>query len=317
MKEKKQIKISLGTAICIFIIIILLATMAGTIVYYNSKNEIANFEEENKKENNAQENTIGEIEENEKVEEEQDEVLEDIVDVKELYVFSNGSVDQKYKETKSDFIKIGFSHDNKFLIETYDFTVTGEYETIDENNKKCKIEKYTFDSPYGSETHLLKQKEWVIDFEIVNDKKIKVASNNINSESEIGIVLSKDFSTDYEFTTYNVKDFRGSWNTKYAYYCDEVAQRYDKKDDLKSIFGTSFLRVGSKITFEEDASFEDYVYPVTEGDMYRKGTYTFKNGNEISLEYTDGNKEVKIYIIDENTLAYHDGNYIMILQREQ
>lgn len=37
MEEKKQVKISLGTAICIFLIIILVAAMVGTVIYYNRK----------------------------------------------------------------------------------------------------------------------------------------------------------------------------------------------------------------------------------------------------------------------------------------
>lgn len=54
-KEKKQIKISLGTAICIFIIILLVAVLAVTVVYYNSAQEKNNIAEENNIEVNTME----------------------------------------------------------------------------------------------------------------------------------------------------------------------------------------------------------------------------------------------------------------------
>jgi len=56
-KEKKQIKISLGTAICIFLIIILVAAMVGTVIYYNKAQQKSNIAKENDT-NDTEVNTI-------------------------------------------------------------------------------------------------------------------------------------------------------------------------------------------------------------------------------------------------------------------
>ena len=47
MEEKKQIKISLGTVICVFIIILLVIALVGTVIYYNKAQEKNNIVEGN------------------------------------------------------------------------------------------------------------------------------------------------------------------------------------------------------------------------------------------------------------------------------
>lgn len=252
---------------------------------------------------------VGEIVEN---------IEEDIVNVEEVYVYSNEINDEESSETSAKFTKIGFSSDGKFLInmEGYFDTVTGQYELIDENIRRCKLEKYFFDEPDGRKTHSLKDKDIYIDFEVVDDKKLKVVANNMSElEGEFAMTMHMIFSIGAKFSKYDKKDFMGEWNTKYVYVRDEDTNYgYRKEEGLTAVFGTSVLGVRSKITFKEDGSFLDYIYPITENDTYRTGTYTFKNGNEITLKYKEGSS-LSIYIISEGTLAYHDGNNIMILQK--
>lgn len=411
MEEKKQVKISLGTAICIFIIILLVIALIGTIIYYNTNNKKENIIQEN--EINDTENNIietgeyifnvpqalkeemghyyddisiqiidsknyefyleegfyikgkyaiengnlickadvrgGEYLKEEKVEfecyfkindnknieltkvsgelsdseilkigntftlrEENTEIIEveeDYINVEEMYVYStyNEFEQNNYPET---FQKIGFSSEGNFLIETGDFSVTGQYESTDKNIKKCKIEKYSFDQPDGRKTVSLKDAGWFIEFKNLHNEKLKVISNNIDGESEIAISLSGEFALENEFVKYNIKDFVGTWTSGYAYKLEEDqfgGSYFYKVESLTEIFGTSYINTGSKFTFNEDGSFEDYVEPVTESNMYRKGTYTLDNENEISLKYEDGNKEIKMYIIGENTIVYDTG----------
>lgn len=410
MEGKKQVKISLGTAICIFIIILLVIALVGTIMYYNTNNKKENIIQEN--EINDTENNIietgeyifnvpqvlkeemgnyyngvsieiidsknynfyleegfyikgkytidreslickaevfgGEFLEEEKIEfectfrindnknieltkmsgevfdseilkigntftlrEENTEIIEveeDYINVEEMYVYSNSN---EFEENYSEpFQKIGFSSEGKFLIETGNFSVTGQYESTDKNIKKCKIEKYSFDQPDGRKTVPLKDVDWFIEFENLDNEKLKVVSNNIDGEPEIAIALSGEFALENEFVKYNIKDFVGTWTSGYAYKLEEDqfgGSYFYKVESLTEIFGTSYINTGSRFTFNEDGSFEDYIHPVTEGNMYRKGIYTFDNENEISLKYEDGNKKIKMYIIGENTILYDTG----------
>lgn len=52
MEEKKSIKVSLGTAICIFIIFLLLIVICGMYFYYNNKNDVEENVISTKQENN-------------------------------------------------------------------------------------------------------------------------------------------------------------------------------------------------------------------------------------------------------------------------
>ena len=84
MEEKKQIKVSLGTAVCVFIIIILLLVIAGMYVYYNytpknnDKNNnstvISNKTEDNSKNINEINNIISN--ENKSINQKSENVLE-------------------------------------------------------------------------------------------------------------------------------------------------------------------------------------------------------------------------------------------------
>ena len=249
-----------------------------------------------------------------------EKIEEDIVNVEELYVYNYDQgydIGFEYRETCKKFTKIGFSSDGKFLMDIGDqfYTVTGQYELIDENIRRCKLEKYSFDDYDGRTTYSVKDAGSFIDFEVIDNKKLKVVTNNMSDlEGEFAITMHVNFSIRDKFAKYDIKDFMGEWNTQYVYEYQEEEDYWVKEEGLSRVFGTSVIGVGSKITFKEKGSFHDYIHPITENDTYRTGAYTFENGNEITLKYREG-KTLSIYIISEDTLAYHDGNDIMILQR--
>ena len=70
MDEKKSIKVSLGTVICIFIIILLIIALVGMYFYYNNKNSVDKNVISTKAENsiNTDENSSNKIASNESTE---------------------------------------------------------------------------------------------------------------------------------------------------------------------------------------------------------------------------------------------------------
>jgi len=250
------------------------------------------------------------------------EIVEDIVNVEEIYVYSNESNENRGYEICDQFTKIGFSSDGKFLIdmEGYYDTVTGQYEVIEENVRRCKLEKYSFDEPDGRTTYSVADANWFVDLKIIDDNKLKVISNNLwDKNGEFAISFSGEFYEEAEFTKYDIKDFSGTWKSnRYAYLLNNTDyDSYYEEVEIYSVLGRAAAQFGSTFTLNQDGSFKDYVYPVTEGDMYRDGTYTFNNGNEISLKYSDGANEVKIYIINENTMVYDDVGYCRIVLEKE
>lgn len=315
MEEKKQIKVGLGTAICIFIIILLVIALAGSIIYYNSK-----IDKENNNENQQAE--VDKTPQNSNLEdgskENKNEIVEDVINVEEVYVYSNGSNNKQGDETSADkFTKIGFSSDGKFVIdmEGYYDTVTGKYELIGENIRRCKLEKYSFDEPDGRITHSVADANWFVDLKIVDDNKIKVVSNDLmDKDGEFAVSFGIAVTIDKEFTKYDIKDFIGTWKSSHAYKLNDTEYNsYYEEVDLYDVLGRSAAQYGSTFTLNEDGSFKDYIHPVTEADMYRDGEYTFNNGNEFHLKYVDGDKEAKIYIINENTIVHESGYYRIVL----
>ena len=64
----------------------------------------------------------------------------------------------------------------------------------------------------------------------------------------------------------------------------------------------------------DNNKFEDYIHPITENNKYRNGTYKFDGCNKITLKYDDDNSyKREIYIIDNNTLQYEDGDNVIVL----
>ena len=285
--------------------------LAGTIIYYNSNNE---------KENIAEEKVVEGMEENEKVEE-QDEILEDNekeyeneieeddIIVKEIYAYSDSN---EFETGAIHHQKIGFSSDDKFLIKTSGFTITGECYLIDNNIKRCKIGRYPFE-----------ESDLFIDFKIIDDNKLKVISNNTFAETEFGIILSGEFEVGKEFIKYDINDFLGTWTSSYAYEAIVFNSGVEscKVENLTEIFGTSYINAGSRFTFNEDGSFEDYINPVTEGDRYRKGTYVF-DITEVSdsaiegIEYDNSIKTVTVIVTDVDEDGYLEISNIDELETE-
>lgn len=318
MEENKNVKeISLGTVICICIIIALIATLVGTIAYYNRKNkdllEIIELQKENIS-GGVQEDKIDNEEKEPQNENIIEEVQEDKINVGEIYISSF----KEYQQITLEFEKIGFSSDNKFVIEDAMFNITGNCELIEENIKRCKIEKYSYNEPDGRKTHSLIDNGWYIDFKIINGKKLEVVSNTVDGESEIAICLSGEFGIESEFTRYDIKDFIGTWTTKNVYKLDNSDYYpYYKEANLVDVLGAVYSQTGSIFTLKENGSFKDLVYPITEGDMHRDGAYTFDKVNKVNLKYNDdSSKMVEIYMLDKNTIAYNDNwNYVIILEK--
>lgn len=241
-----------------------------------------------------------------------EQVAQDIIDVEEFYV----SIPNEEQEKFLEFEKIGFSSGDKFIIEGSSFEVTGKYELLDENVKRCIIEKYSFNEPDGKKTISIIDNGWYIDFKTVEKNKIRIVSNNVEWGSEISNYLCNQFVLNKEFATYDINDFIGTWTSSYAYVPSGDTEGYIK-GNLTDIFGTMYLTTGSTFTLKKDGSFEDLIFPTTEGNLYRNGSYLFEEGNKIRLTYSDdGSKFVEIYIIDENKIAYNDDwNHIIILEK--
>ena len=311
MEQKKKIKITLGTAICLVIIVILSLALVGTIIYNNKDNEEINLKNETIEEKSDEKPNLENTEEvKETTNKTQPETNNKEVIDKEnkTYVYSTSN---KNIANSMLFPKITFSDDD-FIINIGNTEVNGKYSIIGENIE-FKIESYRiYDNEKNSKISI-KDYNWKINFKKVNDNKIKVESINVGEGSEISNILGMYMGVDYEFILYNIENFVGTWNSENAYSYEY--EEWNEVESLIEIFGTSMHQYGSKFTINEDGTFEDYVFPVTEGDSYRNGTYSFDNANELTLKYTDGDKNVTIYIINENEIIYDDGNYRIFLKK--
>lgn len=308
MEQKKKIKITLGTAICLVIIVILSVALVGTIIYNNKENEEINLKNETIEEKSDEKPNL---ENTEAVEETTNKMQAESINKEvtaqenKTYVYSTSN---KYIAGSMSFPKITFIDDN-FIINIANFSVNGKYNVIEENIE-LKIENYSIDD---NEKNSVKDNNWKINLKNVNDNKIKVESTNIEGGSEIANALNMYIGVDSEFISYNIEDFVGTWNSENAYLYED--EEWNEVESLIEIFGTSMHQYGSKFTINEDGTFEDYAFPVTEGDSYRNGTYSFDNTNELTLKYTDGDKNVTIYIINENEMIYDDGYYRIFLKK--
>lgn len=125
---KKENKISLGTAICLAIIFILIIVIIGMFYYFNTKkSEVKENTETSLNSGSTVENAIPSNQEN------------------EMNNTLNYSVDNKiYSLKKDDFeFKIEFLN-NKFISYDNQFTVIGEYKKINSNKIRCDIKSYSW-----------------------------------------------------------------------------------------------------------------------------------------------------------------------------
>ena len=299
MDEKKSIKVSLGTTICIIIIVLLVIALFGMWCYYN------------KRDNNEIKQT------NEYIENSNTTIITTKEDTSKpnvnksfnegTYVYSGLNLEDKVMKAKEEN-SIKFSKD-AFTADIGGFIVKGIYEVLDNNELKCILKSDMLkNDPEQKEVDL---NEWTIVFSIL-ENKIKVKKYDFPlTESEISIVLYNTFGENQEFTKYEGKtaDFIGTWNTKYYKKYKELS------DNLSEIFGTS-VKYGSYLKLLDNNKFEDCVYPITEGNIHRKGTYTFDGKNKITLKYDDDSSfTVELYIVDDSNLLYDDGTNMFVLNK--
>lgn len=290
MEGKKQIKISLGTAICIFIIIVLILALAGTIIYYNKNNGEENVEKSNNVEENINE-TAKELEEND----------ENITTVTNINLVEGTYIRSNENGVLPSEGQIEFSKGN-FILKLGVFEITGKYD-ISDKNLKCNLENYSFE---GNDERTLKDKNWEINFEIIDDKKIRVISNNANNEeTEIAISLSNIFYEGAEYTLYDLNNFVGTWNTEYAF------DLQGEEVELGTLFGTGYAHYGSKLVLNEDGTFENYIQPIQSEEISNTGTWEYQEYTEstdmiwgkIVLNYDDGREEILQLSTGEDSMA--------------
>lgn len=302
MEEKKSVKVSLGTVICICIIILLIIALLGMWYYYNKNdnNEIKQINEYIEDSNTTTRITT------------EEEVSKSNLNNsfnEGTYSYSNSNTSSMEGNIRNAMMqrKISFSN-NKFTANIGDFTIKGDYEILDNKEIKCNIKKSVFNNDSSSKENSLEY-GWTIIFNILDDR-IKVKEFNCDAEgSELGIELFDTFGEKQEFTKYKDEKFINTWNSKYYYDDKEI------NENLNEIFGTS-VKYGSYLKLLDNNKFEDYVYPVTEGDIHHKGTYTFDNCNKFTLKYDDDTSyKVEIYIVNDNTLVYKDESNMIILSK--
>jgi len=294
MEENERIKISLGTAICIFIIMILILALIGTIIYYNKNDAEKNVEKSNNVEENINEITK-ELEEND----ENTTIATNVNLVEGTYIRSN-----KNKGLPSEG-QIKFLKGN-FTLKLGLFEISGKYD-ISDKNVKCNLENYSFE---GNEEKTLENKNWEINFEIVNDRKVKVKSNNADEETEIAISLTNFFYEDAEYSLYDLNNFVGTWNTEYAF------NLQGEDVELGTLFGSGYAHYGSKFILNEDGTFENYIQPIQSGEISNTGTWEYqetypyadKNIEGILLKYSDNREEfIGVWDGEEGTtLMFYD-----------
>ena len=98
----------------------------------------------------------------------------------------------------------------------------------------------------------------------------------------------------------NDEDIVGKWNTNRA------VNSEGQTENLADVFGTSYIQFGSYLELNEDGTFLDAIYPVTDGSNSVKGTYEIKKNYKklgdlyIILNYEDGRTKIlqKVYYED-------------------
>ena len=317
--EKREVRVSLGTGVVWFLVVVLLGALAFTIVYFSRKTNEAEKKLGEKEKLNTIEitNTINEEDPNEGiyVTESTDYVSNRTFIAKYIGEFKGTELSDKVNNAISR-ISISFAN-NKFTADLFDFKVNGTY-TIGLHSKViCEVKSYSYlDENNNVKEVPLEHENWTIEFEVMNDNLLKVSDSYFGddeSESEIQIMCWMAFENGKEYKLFEQKekDVIGKWNSKY-YINNEESN--ELKDSLSDIFGSS-IKYGSYFELLDGNKFNDCVYPVTEGNMNRHGTYTYSGGS-FRLKYDDSpSKVVNLVIVDENHLVYIDDLYLIVLEK--
>ncbi len=311
--EKKEIKVSLGTGIVWFLVVVLIAALGLTIIYFTQKTG----NEANKNETAEITNSIEEKDPNDgvTVTESTNYVLNKTFSAQ--YIGTESGTELAYKVADaSGRIAISFTN-SEFTADLLNVKVNGTYTVGLNNEVKCKVKSYSFQDENNSSKEISLEKEnWTIEFEVINENLLKVSDSHFGddeSESEIQIMCWMAFEEGKEYKLFKLKeeDAIGKWNSKY--YTDNE-ESIKLNDSLSDIFGTS-IKYGSYFELLDGNKFNDYVYPITEGNINRQGTYTYSGGT-FKLKYDDSpSKVVNLVIVDENHLLYTDDSFSIVLEK--
>lgn len=322
MNEKKPIKISLSA---FFLIIAIIVIVVMGIVIFKISEEKTKKEEMVEKLNSEVielESTVEDLQG--KIDSMANTVNSDKTNSKinfneGIYLFS---LDENRIDKINGFLEyiakqknIKFSNGEFTSNISDDMAINGKYEVLENKKLKCTLKNYTFKDDENTNTISLEEKNWTINFIIENDKEIKVESSDFGkSNTEINILLNDIFVKGYEFVSYDEYDFVGQWKSSKAASYYDVDGKWNE-EELASIFGTSYIQAGSTFTFNSDKTFKDYVFPVTEGDKYRNGTYTFDGLNKFTLKYSDDDSYyVEIYIMNKDKIVYKNGDNLIFMK---
>ena len=303
MKDKGTIKISLGTLICIIIIVLLVIVIIGMWLYYNRENNPKNEIATNSVTNILEENNNIVVTTKEDISKTNTNTNNSFKEG--TYAYTGTIIDDKIRHAEGQS-NIKFSN-NQFTADLGPFIINGSYEVLNDKELKCTLKSDMIKN--DPDQHVNSSPEgWTILFDIL-DNKIKVKELNIpDEETEICITLFYLFGEHQELVKYDEITI-GTWNTK-GYMDYKIL-----KDNLSEVFGTS-SQYGSYLKLLENNKFEDYVYPVTEGDMHRKGTYIFDGINKLTLKYDDDTSyEVEVYMLDDTNLLYVDSQNQFVLSK--
>lgn len=139
---------------------------------------------------------------------------------------------------------------------------------------------------------------------ISNDNNEQSNSTKSNNEEKVENINKQDVVKDNEYEEdSDDSDIIGTWNTV-SVMDMSTATTYD---NLKDIFGTSYITYGSYLKLNDDKTFEDFTLPVTTGKTSTSGTYEilrnyYKMGDcYVQLRYSDGETIIIQRVFRDNT----------------
>ncbi len=135
------------------------------------------------------------------------------------------------------------------------------------------------------------------------------------------IFINKKLNTEVN-DDYKIKENNNTKDGNLSNSSDEIIGRWDsvwavnsedatKTDNLRDVFGSSYLQYGSYLELNEDGTFIDRIVPITNGNKSNTGTYKIhRNYNKqgdcyIFLTYDDGSEgKLEKVILDDSNVSY-------------
>lgn len=231
---------SLGTAICLFIIIILIMGLIGMYTYYNSgdknienKNETVLNKEESKEENNDVENTNKEN--IEKISKKGTKFIIDKIDTKgDKYEVTAYILEENRKTfTKDEYNKIVNGQEITFRNKTWKYeetqTVDGKVTQVKSGNLTLAIlfdkeeNVYFLTNIAGAKTNGLADVEKnSIKFEIDDEFYLIDTSNSVSVDDGV-LKIEKVYGEENELKKSTIDDLKKMLNNNYAGSCEELS----------------------------------------------------------------------------------------------